>query len=138
MDDAQSWNTPCTVSLLKALDALEPDLLDLVFEHSSLPLSVALVTLPASLHASVVRASLLQAGQLDLSRRLVCAIVPSLGQQLACMSSCIRHLDVSHNHLGVRAAADLSLLLAPLKVLYPPDCYRFVFSSVVDVCLEPN
>ena len=122
VDEAQSWTSPCSVRLLEALDALQPDLLDLVLQQSALPLNAALVTLPSSLHGSVVRANLLQAGHLDLSRQLLCAIVPSLGQQLACMSSCIRHLDVSHNHLGLRASADLSLLLAPLKVLHSPGC----------------
>jgi hypothetical protein len=117
VDDTQSWTKPAAQNLLEALDELEPDLLDLVLQRSSLPLNVALVSLPASLHASAVRASIAHAGRLDLSQhQLRCAIVPALGHQLACMNVSIRHLDVAHNHLGHRAAADLSLLLAPLKV----------------------
>jgi hypothetical protein len=121
IDETRCWNSPASAALLAALDALEPDLLILVFEASTLPLTVSLTTLPPSLHGAAVRSRLSDGGCLVLSHQLRRTMIPTLAHQLSSLSH-INHLDVSHNHLGPRAAGDLSLLLSPLQVCHTHSC----------------
>lgn len=115
IDAVAAWDSPAACKLLQKLEQLEPDLLVLIFQHSKLPLHVALAHLPCDLHACALR-SRVSEGRLVLQRQLRRPILPTLGLHFSTLAY-VDHLDLSHNDLG-RAASDLALLLCPLQVRF--------------------
>lgn len=113
VDAVLSWDSPTASRLRLRLEQLEPDLLILIFQHSQLPLHVALSQLPCGLHACILR-SRVSEGRLVLQRQLRRTILPTLGIQFSSLAYVV-HLDLSHNYLG-QSASDLALLLCPLQV----------------------
>lgn len=113
VDAVQTWDSPRAQKLLLQLEQLEPDLLILIFQHSQLPLHVALSQLPSGLHACALRSRVAE-GRLVLQRQLRRSILPTLGLQFSSLAYVV-HLDLSNNYLG-QSASDLALLLCPLQV----------------------